>query len=290
MDLSLKTREKILNAQKNEITEYFIYSKLAEKTKDPRNRKTLQEIAEDEKSHYKFWEQFTGQEVGPDRFNIWKYYLIARIFGLTFGVKLMEQGEEDAQVIYNEISTEVPEAEKIVEDEDRHEKKLLDMIDEEGLRYTGSIVLGLNDALVELTGALAGFTLTLQKPEIIAVAGLVTGVAASFSMAASEYLSSRTEETEKEPLRSAFYTGLAYFFTVVVLILPFLILKNPYFSLILTLLGALFIIWVFNFYISVAQDVSFKERFREMVLISLGVSLLTFLIGILIRNFLKIDI
>ncbi|MBD3208425.1 MAG: rubrerythrin family protein [Candidatus Nealsonbacteria bacterium] len=290
MDLSLKTRKKILNAQKNEITEYFIYSRLAEKTKDPRNRKTLKEIAEDEKSHYEFWKQFTGQEVGADRFNIWKYYLIARIFGLTFGVKLMEQGEEDAQVIYDEISMEVPEAGKIVEDEDKHEKRLLDMIDEESLHYTGSIVLGLNDALVELTGALAGFTLTLQKPDVIAVAGLVTGVAASFSMAASEYLSSRTEETEKEPLRSAFYTGLAYFFTVVVLILPFLILKNPYFSLILTLFGAVFIIGIFNFYISVAQDVSFKERFREMVLISLGVSLLTFLIGILIRNFLKIDI
>ena len=42
-----------------------------------------------------------------------------------------------------------------------NESALLQLLDEEKLRYTGSIVLGLNDVLVELTGALAGLTLAL---------------------------------------------------------------------------------------------------------------------------------
>ena len=56
----------------------------------------------------------------------------------------------------------MPSAKEIVEDEDKHEQELIDLIDEERLRYVGSIVLGLNDALVELTGALAGLHLLFK--------------------------------------------------------------------------------------------------------------------------------
>jgi len=83
--------------------------------------------------------------------------LISKLFGITFGIKLMERGEEKAQITYEKISKTIPDAKDIVEDEDEHERQLLDLIDGERLRYAGSMVLGLNDALVELTGALAGF-------------------------------------------------------------------------------------------------------------------------------------
>ena len=51
------------------------------------------------------------------------------------------------------------------------------MIDEEKLKYIGAVVLGMNDALVELTGTLAGLTLALQNEKLVGVAGLITGVA-----------------------------------------------------------------------------------------------------------------
>ena len=70
----------------------------------------------------------------------------------------MEKGEEEAQVTYKKIAHEVPEAKSIIKDEDEHEAKLIALINEERLKYIGSIVLGLNDALVELTGVLAGLT------------------------------------------------------------------------------------------------------------------------------------
>ena len=68
----------------------------------------------------------------------------------------MERGEQDAQSVYEGISANIPSAREIIHDEDKHEEKLLNMIDKERLRYISSVVLGLNDALVELTDTLAG--------------------------------------------------------------------------------------------------------------------------------------
>ena len=281
--LDQETRKTVLKAQGNEITEYHIYRKLASCLKEEGNKKILEKIADDELRHYNFWKRYTKRDVKPDKLKIGWYYLISRILGLTFGVKLMEKGEEQAQVVYERISSIIPEAKKIVEDEDMHEIELINMIDEEKLKYVGSIVLGLNDALVELTGALAGFTFALQKTELIAMAGLVTGIAASLSMAASEYLSTKTEESGKEELKASMYTGFAYLATVVFLIYPYFIFNNVYLSLGNTLFNAVIVIALFNYYISIAKDIPFRRRFLEMASISLGVAALTFVVGFIVR-------
>ena len=184
----------------------------------------------------------------------------------------------------------IPDIDTLIEDENEHERVLLNLLDEERLRYMGSIVLGLNDALVELTGALAGLTLALQNTKLIAVTGLITGIAAAFSMGASEYLSTKSEETVKNPFRASIYTGGAYIVTVFILILPYLIIRNYYVALGLTMAFALLIIAFFNYYISVAKEVEFKQRFLEMMFLSLGVAALSFVIGFVVRAFLGIDV
>jgi len=184
----------------------------------------------------------------------------------------------------------VPDAENIIKDEDEHEKQLIGLIDEERLRYVGSMVLGLNDALVELTGALAGLTLALQNTRLVAMAGLITGVAASLSMATSEYLSTKSEGGAKNPFKASVYTGVAYVLTVLFLIFPYLLLTVFDLCLSFTILNAIVVIFVFTFYISVAKDLSFKKRFLEMALISLGIACLTFAIGFIIRVLLNIEI
>jgi VIT1/CCC1 family predicted Fe2+/Mn2+ transporter len=193
-------------------------------------------------------------------------------------------------LVYDEISRSAPAAKSIVEDEDEHERQLTNLIDEERLRYVGSMVLGLNDALVELTGALAGFTLALQNTRLIAVVGLITGIAASLSMAASEYLLTKTEESAKSPFKASVYTGFAYILTVLFLIFPYLVFTNFYFALGFTILNAIIVILIFTFYISVARGASFKKSFSEMALISLGIAALTFGIGFIVRIFFDIDI
>lgn len=283
-------KNKLLSFQKNEITEYMIYKRLARSIKDTNNKEVLESIAEEELRHHDLWKKYTKEKVEPNRFKIFFYFILSKIFGLTFGLKLMEKGEKSAQISYGEVSSIVPEARDIEEDEDKHENELLAMIEEERLNYVGSIVLGLNDALVELTGALAGLTFALQNGILIATSGLITGIAASLSMAASEYLSKRAENNERA-LRSATYTGIAYLITVALLILPYLLIPENYFlSLGITLIIAVIIILVFNFYISVAKDLKFSSRFFEMAGISLGVAGLTFFIGFLVRITLGVSI
>ena len=280
----------IENFQGVEITEHHIYKRLARSIKNPENSQVLDQIADDELRHYTDWKKYTGLEIKPDMWKVWKFYWISRIFGFTFGIKLMERGEKKAQKNYSDLIGKVPNIENWIQDEEVHEQKLLAMLDEERLRYAGSVVLGLNDALVELTGALAGLTLALQNVELIALTGLITGIAAAMSMAASEYLSTRSEQTDKHPVRAAVYTGIAYIFTVFLLILPYLIFENYYLALAWALGTGVLIIAVFNYYISVAKDEPFRERFAEMAGLSLGVAAFSFFIGYLIRTWLGIEV
>ena len=202
----------------------------------------------------------------------------------------MEKGEEQAQEAYAEVLETVPAVKEPWEDEGEHEELLLDLLDEDVLKYIGSVVLGLNDALVELTGTLAGLTFAFQNTKLIALSGLITGISASFSMAASEYLSSRAEEGETRPTRSALYTGIAYIFTVMVLVFPYLVLENYLICLGWTLINAILVIAVFNFYLAVARDLRFGKRFLEMAAVSVGVAAFSFGVGYLIRRVFGIDI
>jgi VIT1/CCC1 family predicted Fe2+/Mn2+ transporter len=288
--LDLDQIDQIKQFQKNEITEYYIYSRLSRSIKNKKNAKLLRDIGDDEMRHYNFWKEYSKSDVKPNKLKIIKFYWIARIFGITFGIKLMEKSEEGAQIAYKEFCEIIPETQQIIDDEDAHEKELIGMLEEKKLEYVGSIVLGLNDALVELTGTLAGLTFALQNTKLIAVAGLITGIAASFSMAASEYLSTKTEGKGSNALASSFYTGLAYIFTVIILILPYFLFTNYFVCLGMTMTFGVLVILFFNYYISVAKDLNFKKRFWEMFIISMGVAAFTFVIGYLIRIFIGVDV
>jgi len=283
-------KNKILQAQRNEITEHMIYHQLGASLKDKDRAAILERISQDELSHYNFWKGITGQDVQPDRGKISFYVWLSKFLGLTFGLKLLENGEELAQGVYARLRDVSSDIDKIIYDEEEHENKLIDLIDEERLKYVSSVVLGLNDALVELTGALVGFTFALQNTRLVGTVGLITGIAASMSMAASEYLSTKQEETTKTPLKAAIITGIAYVATVILLISPYLIFKNIFVCLSFVVGVALFVILIFTYYISVAKELDFKKRFLEMAGISLGVAAINFLIGIMIRTWFSIDI
>jgi VIT1/CCC1 family predicted Fe2+/Mn2+ transporter len=225
----------------------------------------------------------------PQKMKIFKFKWIAKILGFTFAVKLMENGEENAQNEYEYLENEIPESVKIREDEEKHEEALLGMLDEERLQYVGSMVLGMNDALVELTGSLAGFTFALQKSSLVALSGLIIGISATFSMASSEFLAARSEG-RSDALKSCSYTGIAYLITVVLLIAPYLIFSH-YLTALACMLGiVILIIAGFTYYTSVAQGEKFRSRFFEMAAISIGVAVISFVVGILAKKFLGVEI
>jgi len=288
--ISPEIRQQLIFAQREEITEYHIYTKLAEHTKDAENRKVLYQIAADELKHYKLWGAYTNKEVSPSYWEIKKFYWISKIFGLTFGLKLMEKGEEKAQINYALIATEVPEALEVASDENQHEKELLGLIKEEHLKYMGSIVLGLNDALVEILGTLAGLTFALQNTKLVALAGIITGIAGALSMSSSEYLSNRAEGKHDMAIKSAVFTGIAYIIAVVFLVAPFLIFSSVFIGLLAALFDSILIVFLFTYYISVAKDQPFRKRFLEMVILSTVVGIISFGLGYVVRIFFGIEV
>ncbi len=288
--ISPEVRQQLIYAQREEITEHYIYSRLAEQTRDEANSKVLKAIAADELKHYKLWAAYTNKEVSPSQWEVRKYYWIARVFGLTFGLKLMEKGEKNAQINYGLIATEVPEAEEVANDENKHEQELIGLIEEEHLKYMGSIVLGLNDALVEILGTLAGLTFALQNTMLVALAGIITGIAGALSMSSSEYLSNKAEGKADLAVKSAIFTGIAYVIAVVFLVAPYLIFKSPFLALLVALLDSILIVFLFTYYISVANDQPFRKRFVEMVVLSSVVGIISFGLGYLVRVLFGIDV
>ena len=281
----------IKRMQQNELTESVIYEKISAFAGGEENKETLRRLAREEKAHYEIWKKYTGIEMKPEMGKVLKFTLIARILGFTFAVKLMERGEGNAQTEYELLAREVAESASIREDEEEHEHALLGMLDEERLQYVGSMVLGLNDALVELTGSLAGFAFALQNTRLIALSGLIVGISATFSMASSEFLAARSEG-RTDALKSCSYTGIAYLLTVVALIAPYLIFPGTQFipARICMRVVVILIIAGFTYYTSVAQDQPFKNRFLEMALISVSVAVLSFVVGILAKKFLGVDL
>ncbi len=288
--ISPEVRRQLIIAQRNEITEHHIYSRLAADVKDKHNSEVLTKIADDELRHYNIWVKYTGREVNPSRWDIFKFYWIARLFGITFGIKLMEKGEENAQINYSQIAREVPEAGGISREENDHEQELIQMLKEDKLKYIGSIVLGLNDALVEILGTLAGLTFALQNTKIVALTGIIAGIAGALSMSSSEYLSNRSEGNDDGAVKSAIFTGLAYLVAVVFLVAPYLIFTSPFVALLVAVIDSIFVVFIYSYYISIANDQPFRKRFLEMVILSTVVGLISFSLGYLVRIAFGIEI
>lgn len=282
--------------QADELFERLVYIKLQNLIKNEKDKKTLLNIADGELRHYEIWKNYTKVDVKPNLIKVYLYVFLGWLLGYTFVIKIMEKRQNDYNKIIgtefkNELIKNIKDIEIILAEEEEHEKELIAMIDEDKLKYVGSMVLGLNDALVEFTGSLAGWTFAMQSNKLILLAGIITGISATLSMASSEYLSAKNEG-ESHPLKSAIYTGIAYIITVILLLLPYAILPDKQFTLalVIMLLLVVLIIAAFNYYIAVAKDLSFKDKFKEMSLISLSVAGVSFLIGLLVKKFLGIDI
>lgn len=153
--------------------------------------------------------------------------------------------------------------------------------------YSSSVVLGISDALIEMTGILAGLTYALQDMRLVALTGSVTGIAASLSMGASEFLSKRTEANHHSPTTAALTTWAAYLSVVIVLISPYLFVRQgPFglephvFALTLTLGLGVSIVAGFNAWLSRKRSVPFLPRFFEMLTILAIVTLLSYVLGL----------
>ena len=288
---SKQSKKLMLSFQKDEITSSVIYANFASKIKNKKEAKTLMKISQDEAAHAQIWQSYTQTEVKPDMFKVWLYRILIYLLGYTFVIKLLEAHEYEGEAALKQLEKEIPEVKKIIKDEKKHEEKLINMLDEERLNYVGAMVLGLNDALVELTGTIAGMTFVLANTTLIAMAGIITGVSATLSMAASNYLAERADGNPNA-LKACFYTGIAYLITVICLVLPYILFPTDMFvaALVCMITIVVFLVFIFNYYISIVKSEPFLPKFLEMSGISLSVALIAFLIGLGAKMFLGIEI
>jgi VIT1/CCC1 family predicted Fe2+/Mn2+ transporter len=282
------------NFAKDEFKDFTIYNELKKFEKDKNFRKILEKLSKQELKHYKFWISIsTRKKYSINKLEILFFRIIRTIFGLTFTLKFLENHEKDVIKSYKNYLKKLKgktktKLKQIIKDEEFHENQLIKKVNEERVRYLGASILGLNDGLVELTGALAGLTAAFQNSFIVAISALIAGIAASMSMAASSYLQAKTEM--KNPGKSAYYTGISYISVVLLLVLPYFLLSNIYLALIFSIFIAISVVSLTSFYISVLFERKYKKELVEMFVLSLGIAFITFLIGSLAKIFFKIEI
>ena len=291
-----KTSEKVnlrkaLIQQQNEINDYTIYKTLASYQDDQNNKIVFEKIAKEEKVHYNFWLKITKQEIQAQKFVVWWFILLVKVLGTSFALKSLEKREEGAEEFYKELFEIYPESREIYKQESEHELKLIEMLKDKKLVYAGAIVLGMNDALVELTGTLSGIALAFDKSIVVGFTGLIMGIAASLSMAGSAYFEAKENPSQIiKPITYSLYTGVSYILTTAILVAPFFIFETMAYSLIMMFICAFLAIISYNFYISVAKDLNFTTRVLQMSMITFGVAIISFLIGYIVKYYFGIEI
>lgn len=275
-----------------------IFRHLAKYETSPEFKRILTTLASHEDEHLAFWlTRSEKKSFTISRFELLKHRLIRKFLGLTFATKYLESFQEDSSAAYSEILAETKDevlSEKmraLIKAEQEDEQTLIGNIKEDRVAFISNIVLGLNDGLIELTGALVGFSFALQKPALVALTGAITGISAALSMASSAYLQARHDpERMHEAKKSGIYTGIAYIIVVILLVAPFIILADTRLALITMFVIVFAIILCVSFYTAVLFDRRFRSQAGEMLMFSVGVALVAFLIGSLFRGLTGIDL
>ncbi|MBI4836732.1 MAG: VIT1/CCC1 transporter family protein [Candidatus Abawacabacteria bacterium] len=275
--------------------DYIVYQELAKREKNQEFKRVLEKLIGQELEDFHFWQKLADKKTFRiSRLDIWRFILLRKIFGLTFTAKFLETREKRMIVAYEEFIAQASpkmqnEVKKILAHEKSHEAQLIEQIQEHKIQFMSNIVLGLNDGLIELTGALVGFSFALGNHLVVALTGLITGIAASLSMAASAYIQARYE-VGKDPKKAALYTGIAYIIVVLILVTPYLLFSSLYSAIALMFVFIFLIVTLISFYASVIFHRKFWHEFIQMAALSIGVTIITFILGSTFRKLFGIEV
>jgi VIT1/CCC1 family predicted Fe2+/Mn2+ transporter len=275
---------------KDEFTDHTIYRELARREKSDSRRRLLEQLAATEMQHYEFWRRYSeGYAPRVSPLYVKWLILLRFLFGLTFTLKLLERHERRTIAAYKRFLLTLPEGEgtaleAIIREEEGLERHLISEINEKVVKYMSFIVLGLADAIVEITGVHAGFLGVTNSTLIAGVAGLVVGFAAAISMASAAYLHAK-HETAKSPSSSAFTTGVAYLAAVALLAFPYFLTGNMQYAFGGSIGFAVMLIAGFTFYGAVLTEKGFMKEFAQSVALTLGTAFATFVFGDIVGDF-----
>ncbi|MGD0318743.1 MAG: hypothetical protein ABSB56_03490 [Nitrososphaerales archaeon] len=248
----------------------------------------LMQLSATEHRHCEFWKKYAPEEEPKmDRLKLYWILLLRRVLGLTFASRFLDRHESSVVKEYRALAGLIPEADKaafeeMVADEQEHEKEFAQKIESSAIRYISFVVLGLADALVEITGIHAGSLGIYNLTEYAGLAGVTAGAAASLAMASAAFAQAKQGFQGSAKL-SAVYTGISYFITAIILAAPYFLTPSMIYALGTSLFLAVVILALISYYSTVISGKPFLRDFLEMLLIMFGVTVALYLFGHFIR-------
>ncbi|GBC71512.1 hypothetical protein HRbin02_01297 [Candidatus Calditenuaceae archaeon HR02] len=277
----------------DEFSDYLIYKSLAEVERDASRREILSNLSKKEYEHYMFWLQLTNyQPKPPSGVRIGLMVVLRRLLGLVFIARLLERHERSVVRWYRELSDALPAKERetlfhIMREEEEQERMLIGQIEETVIKYLGYVVLGLADAIIELSGVHAGFLGATNVTILAGMAGIVVGFAASISMAVAVYLQAKQTPTIV-PFKAAILTGITYVSTVILQALPFFLTSDIFTAFTASIAVSITLIAGFTYYGAVVRDADARREIITNVALTLGTAAATYLFGELLSTWLGI--
>ena len=279
----------------DEYADRSVYLALSKRERNPAFKKSLEDIANGEQSHFEFWQTYAPDvKVSEKKLRTYLIVLLRIILGLTFTLKLMERHEGKLHLRYKRITESIPSADRtrfqeMMDSEEGQEDLLIGQIQENRVKYMSFIVLGLADAVVEISGIHAGSLGIYGKTQLAGLAGIIAGMAASIAMASAAYAQAK-QGFQGSAKWSAIYTGVSYMITAVFLALPYFLTPNMVGALATSLIIGVVLVAAMTFYDTVISGRPFKRQFGEIAGIILAASLALFVVGTLVGQYLGIRI
>lgn len=269
----------------DEWSDYTLYERLS-RTVDSQSpfNVVLKELSATEHKHFEFWRNYVpGEEPKLSKLKLYWILFLRRFFGLTFATRYLDRHESNVVKEYQGLAKLIPDSDKpayneMVADEKDHEKAFAMKVESSAVRYISFVVLGLADALVEISGIHAGWLGLFEKTEIAGLAGVIAGGAASLAMASAAFAQAK-QGFQGSARLSAVYTGVSYFITAIILATPYFLTSNMILALGASLTLAVVILAITTWYSIVIQEKPFFKDFVEILAILFATTILVFVLG-----------
>ncbi len=303
---NIKKLEKFLETERMHA---IMYSHLAKEEDHPKHKRFLNKLTAEEKKHEELLREILKDEgVKPRRSHfLWMklafYRFISAIFGVPFGIAVIEREEDQTIKEYIAALSQIKEKRStdklktIIKDEEAGEQELQDNLNDysEHFDYIKSIVFGLNDGLVEILAVVAGLAVVATSPFVVVIGGIIVGISGTLSMAGGAYLSSKSynlvEEEKKgtsttnSPFKDAAYTGIFYFLGSLSSVVPFAAGLSGFAGILAAIIIVSIVLVLASAVIGIVSKTSIKRRILEMLTISLGAAFVTIILGIILRSY-----
>lgn len=296
--MSTKTlREVAIEGCRDELTDHTVYKRLSTLgiERNQEFRDNLVKLAATELGHYEFWKKYApDEEIRVDGMKVFVALLVRLLLGTTFAVRYLERNETKVIRRYKSVAHTIPAADaegfqRMLSDEEDHERGFELKIQGGLIRYISFVVLGLADAVVEIAGIHAGSLGIYNSTRLAGLAGVIAGAAASVAMSSAAYAQAK-QGFQGSARLSAVYTGVSYFAAALILASPYFFTESMTLALGVSLFLAVLLVAFIVFYSAVISGKPFARDFLEITGIMFGATFALYVLGTLIRYFFGITI